>query len=96
MSGLPKTNHRNEYIIVVSEFFSIWKEAFSAVSNHSALTVADKLASYFTSQYSVPNKIPYIQVKGENLRVIFFQNFLNYKVWRKQEALLTELSLMDI
>lgn len=56
MGGLHKTNNGNEYIIVVGDYFSKWKEAY-AVSDHTALTVADKLATEFITHYGVPNQI---------------------------------------
>jgi hypothetical protein len=56
IGGLPKTNNGNEYIIVVGDYFSKWKEAY-AVSDHTAYTVADKLATEFFSRFGTPNQI---------------------------------------
>lgn len=36
----------NEYIIVLSDYFSNWVEAY-AVPNHTTLTVADKIVTVF-------------------------------------------------
>jgi hypothetical protein len=56
LGGLPKTNNGNEYIIVVGDYFSKWKEPY-AVSDHTAYTVADKLATEFFSRFGIPNQI---------------------------------------
>lgn len=90
MGGLPKTNNENEYIIVAGDYFSKWKEAY-AISDHTALAVADKLATEF-----MVFQIRYIQIKGDNLRVNYFLNFVDSWVLRKQEPLLIDLSLMDL
>lgn len=39
---LPITDRNNEYIIVLGDYYTKWKETF-ALPNHSAITVADKL-----------------------------------------------------
>lgn len=90
LGGLPKTNtcNGNKYIINVGDF-SKWKEAY-AVSDHTALTVDNK------SLRTMVFQIRYIQIKGENLRVNYFLNFIDSWVLRKQEPLLIDLSLMDL
>lgn len=50
---LPITNDGNEYIIVIGDYFTKWKEAY-AVPNHTALTVADKIATEFFCRYGCP------------------------------------------
>ncbi|WAR30546.1 GIN1-like protein, partial [Mya arenaria] len=41
---LPLTSNRNEYILVISDYFTKFVEAF-AIPDHTALTVADKLVT---------------------------------------------------
>ena len=50
---LPITRHGNEYIMVVGDYFTKWKEAF-AIPNHTALTVADKLVSEVFCRFGCP------------------------------------------
>lgn len=45
---LPITRDGIEYIIVVGDYFSKWKEAYDA-PNHTALTVADLLLTVYLS-----------------------------------------------
>ncbi|KAK3088175.1 hypothetical protein FSP39_015678 [Pinctada imbricata] len=52
----PKTENGNEYIIVVSDYFTKWVEAY-AVQDHTALTVADKLCTEFISRFGTPIQI---------------------------------------
>ncbi|XP_033758002.1 uncharacterized protein LOC117340349 [Pecten maximus] len=56
MGGLPTTANGNNYIIVVSDYFSKWTEAY-AVPNHTALTVADKLVTEFICRFGTPRYI---------------------------------------
>lgn len=46
----------NEYIIVLSDYFSKWVEAY-AVPNHMALTVADKIVTEFFCRFGTPKQI---------------------------------------
>ena len=52
----PVTENKNEYIIVVCDYFTKWAEAYP-VPNHTALTVADKLLSEFISRFCTPRHI---------------------------------------
>lgn len=56
MGPLPVTEHGNQYIMVVSDYFSKWTEAY-ALPNHQAQTVADKLVSEFICRFGTPNRI---------------------------------------
>ena len=40
----------------MGDYFSKWKEAY-AVSDHTAYTVADKLATEFITRFGIPNQI---------------------------------------
>ncbi|CAC5406228.1 unnamed protein product [Mytilus coruscus] len=56
MGPLPITDHSNEYIIVVSDYFTKWTEAY-ALKEHCAQTVADKLVTEFISRFGTPCRI---------------------------------------
>ncbi|CAG2249684.1 Retrovirus-related Pol polyprotein from transposon 17.6 [Mytilus edulis] len=56
MGPCPVTKDGNEYIIVLSDYFTKWVEAFSVV-NHTALTVADKLVTEVMCRFGVPTSI---------------------------------------
>lgn len=58
----------NEYIIVLSDYFSKWVEAY-AVPNHTTLTVADKIVTVFFCRFGTPKQIHTDQ--GRDLKVIF-------------------------
>lgn len=53
---LPMSNHGNEYIMVVTDYFTKWVEAYP-LENHTAQAVADKLVTEFISRFGVPNSI---------------------------------------
>ncbi|KAK3105584.1 hypothetical protein FSP39_001056 [Pinctada imbricata] len=53
---LPITDNGNEYIIVIGDYYTKWKEAFS-VPNHTALTVADKLVTEMICKFGCPEQI---------------------------------------
>lgn len=53
---LPITDRNNEYIIVLGDYYTKWKEAF-AVPNHSAITVADKLVTEVFCKLGCPEQI---------------------------------------
>lgn len=53
---LPMTSNDNQYIMVIGDYFSKWKEAF-ALSDHTAQTVADKLVTEFICRFGVPYRI---------------------------------------
>lgn len=44
IGDLPLARDRKQYIMVVSDYYSKWKEAF-ALENHIAQTVVDKLVA---------------------------------------------------
>ncbi|CAC5426234.1 unnamed protein product [Mytilus coruscus] len=50
---LPITTNRNEYIIVLGDYYSNWKEAFP-VPDHTAMTVADKIITEFICRFGCP------------------------------------------
>ncbi|VDI07464.1 Hypothetical predicted protein [Mytilus galloprovincialis] len=66
----PITENGNEYIIVVSDYFTKWCEAY-AVPNHHALTVADKLVPEFFARFGMPKQIHSDQ--GREFESLLFQ-----------------------
>ncbi|CAC5367719.1 unnamed protein product [Mytilus coruscus] len=52
----PVTRDSNEYIIVIGDYFTKWKEAY-AVQNHTALVVADKIVTEFFCRFGCPIQI---------------------------------------
>ncbi|CAC5411256.1 unnamed protein product [Mytilus coruscus] len=56
MGPLPMTDDQNEYIMVVGDYFSKWKEAY-ALKNHTAQSVADKLTTEFICRFGTPARI---------------------------------------
>ena len=49
----PVTQDGNEYMIVIQDYFTKWVEVY-ATPNHTALTVADKLATEFLCRFGMP------------------------------------------
>lgn len=56
MGPLPETDNGNEYIMVIGDYFTKWKEAY-AIPNHTAQTEADKLTTEFICRFSTPARI---------------------------------------
>ncbi|KAK3107506.1 hypothetical protein FSP39_016104 [Pinctada imbricata] len=56
LGPLPVTEDGNEYIMVLGDYFSKWKEAYP-IKNHTAQTVANKLISEFICRFGVPSNI---------------------------------------
>ena len=53
----PVTEDGNKYIMVVSEYFSKWPEAY-ALPNQEATTVATMLIDNWISRFGVPMELP--------------------------------------
>lgn len=56
LGPLPKTENECEYIMVVSDYFTKWTEAY-AIKNHTAYTVADVLVKEFISRFGIPRQL---------------------------------------
>jgi len=56
LGELPMTENGNKYILVVSDYFTKWTEAY-AMPNMEAATVARVIVEQFVSRYGVPKKV---------------------------------------
>jgi transposase InsO family protein len=56
LGPLPCTSDGNQYIVVISDYFTKYIEAY-ALKDHTALTVADKLVTEFICRYGLPSII---------------------------------------
>lgn len=56
MGPLPMTHNGNKYILVISDYFTKWTEAF-AIPNQEARTVATILVQEFVCRYGVPREL---------------------------------------
>ena len=56
LGPLPETYNGNRYILVISDYFSRWVEAFG-MPDQEASTVADCLVQGFVSRFGVPSQI---------------------------------------
>ena len=56
LGPLPKSNRGNYYILVISDYFSKWTEAY-AIRNHKAKTIARKLVEEFICRFGAPYTI---------------------------------------
>ena len=56
MGPFPKSRNGNKYILVVSDYFTRWVEAY-AIPNQEATTVAVKLIDSMFCRYSIPEQL---------------------------------------
>ena len=53
MGPLPRSNRGNRYLLVLSDYFTKWVEAY-AIPNQEAITVARKFVEEFVCRFGVP------------------------------------------
>ena len=70
MGPLPKTDSGNEYIMVLTDYFTKWTEAYP-LANHTAQTVADVMMEQFVSRFGIPQKIRSDQGREFESKLIF-------------------------
>ena len=56
LGPLPITPRNNRYVLVVSDYFTKWTEAY-ALPDQTAATIAETLVSEFVSRFGVPRQI---------------------------------------
>ena len=56
MGPLPETDKGNKYILVISDYFTKWAEAY-ALPDHTAVTIADKLLEEFMFRFGIARQI---------------------------------------
>ena len=56
MGPLPETPNHNRYVLVATDYFTRWTEAY-AIPNLTAETVASKLLDEFFLRFSLPEQI---------------------------------------
>ena len=66
---LPKTDRNNRYILVISDYFTKWPEAF-ALPDHRAETIAEKLVDDVLCRHGVPRTIHTDQGKDFDSKLI--------------------------
>ena len=62
LGPLPESPHKNSYVLVVSDYFTRWTEAY-ALPNQEAETVAHKPVDEFFFRFSVPEQLHSDQVR---------------------------------
>ena len=71
---LSKSDRGNKYILVISDYFTKWTEAY-AIPNQEAVTIARVLTEEFISRYGVPMEIHSDQ--GRNFESSLFKEVLS-------------------
>ncbi|MES9902836.1 MAG: reverse transcriptase domain-containing protein [Sedimenticola sp.] len=66
---IPTTSDGNRFILVVSDYFTKWPEAF-ALKDHKALTVAQILVDEIICRYGIPSRLHCDQGRDFESRVI--------------------------
>ena len=56
MGPLPKSNQGNRYILVISDYFTRWAEAYG-IPNQEAVTVANILVNKFFCRFGLPEQL---------------------------------------
>ena len=75
LGPLTQTRRGNRYVLVISDYFTRWTEAF-AMQNIEAVTVADLLVTEFICRYGIPRQIHSDQ--GRQLESEVFRKFVYY------------------
>ena len=57
LGPLPVSNKGNQYILLVSDYFTKWPEAGIALPNQEATTVTEVLVKEFVARFGVPREL---------------------------------------
>ena len=88
---LQKTENGNEYIMVLTDYFTKWTDAYPQV-NHTAQTVVNVMMEQFVSRFGIPRK--FIPTKVENSNQNQLLNYANCWESKRPQPLPTTLSVM--
>ena len=69
LGPLPESSQKNSYVLVVSDYFTRWTEAY-ALPNQEAGTVAKKLVDEFLFRFSLPEQLHSDQGRQFESRII--------------------------
>ena len=72
MGPLPRSNRGNRYLLVLSDYFTKWVEAY-AIPNEEAITVGRKFVEEFICRFGVPLSVHTDQ--GRQFESALFQEF---------------------
>ena len=92
LGPLPETPRKNNFILVVSDYFTKWTESY-AIPNQEAVTVAEKLVSEFICRLAYP--VNFTATKELTLNRRFLVKFASCWTLRKLAPLHCTLNLMD-
>jgi transposase InsO family protein len=56
MGPFPTSDQGNSYVLVVSDYFTRWVEAY-AIPDQTAIVIADKFVTEFVTRYGIPEQI---------------------------------------
>ena len=92
LGPLPKTVSGNEYIMVISDYFTKWIKCY-ALPDQQKYTVADALLTKFFTRFR-DQGIFCIQIKEEILNLSYFSMFVTYWVFKRRARPHIDLNLM--
>ena len=92
LGPLPESDNKNKYILVISDYFTKWTEAFP-MANMEAKTIASLLVEEVITRFGVPLYIHSDQ--GRQYESMLLVKFAVYWEYTKQELHHSTQSLME-
>ena len=89
LGPLPKTLSGNEYVMVISDYFTKWIECY-ALPDQQAYTVADALVTKFFTRFVVL----YLMLKEKILNLSYFSIFVTYLAFKRHARPHIDINLM--